>query len=156
VILFGTVEQDTHGGARLMMAAPQHELVPDEEPDAEAVHAGRVVPVYEKAGGMSGQVLRRVLSQLALQVGDDLPDPLPADVQRRLGVVPLAEALRALHRPAEDADVALLNRARGRRTSGSSWKSCSSSSSASPSGARRCARVPRRPRSWSATACARR
>ena len=27
VILFGTVERDTHGGARLMMSSPQHELV---------------------------------------------------------------------------------------------------------------------------------
>ena len=36
VILFGTVEHDTHGGAQLMMSAPQHELVPDEEPDAAA------------------------------------------------------------------------------------------------------------------------
>jgi ATP-dependent DNA helicase RecG len=113
VILFGTVETDTHGGARIMMSAPQHELVADEEPDAAAVHSGRVVPVYEKAGGMSGQVLRRVLSQLAEQVPDDLDDPLPADVRDRLGVVPRAEALRALHRPAEDADVAQLNRARG-------------------------------------------
>jgi len=111
VILYGTVERDEYGGARLMMASPQHELVGDD--DAPGVHVGRVVPIYEKVGGLSGQVLRRVMAQLAEQLPADLPDPLPAAVRARLGVIGRLDALRAVHRPAEDADVELLNRARG-------------------------------------------
>jgi ATP-dependent DNA helicase RecG len=111
VTLFGTVERDTHGGARLMMSSPQHEPVVDE--GAPGVHVGRVAPIYEKVGGLGGQVLRRILGQLAEQVPDDLPDPLPAAVRARLGVIGRGEALRGIHRPGEDADLAELNRARG-------------------------------------------
>ena len=111
VILYGTVERDEYGGARLMMSSPQHELLTEE--DAPGVHVGRVVPIYEKAGGLSGQVLRRVLAQLADQLPADLPDPLPPAVRARLGVIGRAEALRGIHLPGEGADVAELNRARG-------------------------------------------
>jgi ATP-dependent DNA helicase RecG len=111
VILFGTVEKDEYGGARVMMSSPQHELAGEE--DTSGVHVGRVVPIYEKAGGLSGQMLRRVLAQLAEQLPAELPDPLPAAVRERLGVIGRADALRAIHRPPDDADVALLNRARG-------------------------------------------
>ena len=111
VILYGTVERDTHGGARLMMSSPQHEPVADD--DAPGVHMGRVAPIYEKAGGLSGQVLRRVLAHLAEQLPDDLPDPLPAAVRARLGVTSRVDALRGIHKPDEHADVAELNRARG-------------------------------------------
>jgi ATP-dependent DNA helicase RecG len=111
VILYGLVERDEYGAARLMMSAPQHELVADD--DTAGVHVGRVVPIYEKVGGLTGQTLRRILAQLAEQLPDDLPDPLPAAVRARLGVVPRVEALRGIHRPGDDADVALLNQARG-------------------------------------------
>jgi ATP-dependent DNA helicase RecG len=111
VILYGTVERDTYGGARLMMSGPQHELVGDD--DAAGVHVGRVAPIYEKVGGLSGQVLRRVQAQLVEQLPDDLYDPLPAAVRARLGVIGRRDALRGIHKPAEDADVAELNRARG-------------------------------------------
>jgi ATP-dependent DNA helicase RecG len=110
VVLFGTVERDTHGGARLMMSSPQHEPIVE---DGAAVHVGRVAPIYEKAGGLGGQNLRRILSQLAEQLPADLPDPLPPAVRDRLGVIGRAEALRGVHLPGEDADVDELNRARG-------------------------------------------
>lgn len=111
VILYGTVERDTYGGARLMMSSPQHEPVADD--DAPAVHVGRVTPIYEKAGGLGGQALRRILSHLAEQLPDDLPDPLPEAVRERLGVIGRAAALRGIHLPAPETDVEELNRARG-------------------------------------------
>jgi ATP-dependent DNA helicase RecG len=111
VILYGTVERDTYGGARLMMSSPQHELMADE--DTAGIHVGRVVPIYERAGGLTGQVLRRVLAQLAEQLPSDLPDPLPAAVRERLGVIGRGDALRGIHLPGDDADVLELNRARG-------------------------------------------
>src|SRR5712691_4986907 len=75
VVLFGAVERDAHGGAGLMMASPQWELVEDE--DTPGVHTGRIVPVYERLGPLSGKALRR------------------------------------LHVPGPDEEVALLNAARG-------------------------------------------
>ncbi|HET6900175.1 MAG TPA: ATP-dependent DNA helicase RecG, partial [Vicinamibacteria bacterium] len=109
VVLYGTVEPDAYGSRQLMMASPQYEKVESED---AAVHTGRIVPVYEKLGPLTGKALRRILLRLAESVPDDLPDPLPADVRERLQVIPRAEALRRIHRPREDDDLALLNAAR--------------------------------------------
>src|SRR3989442_200188 len=111
IVLFGAVERDSHGGAGLMMASPQWELVEDE--DTPGVHTGRIVPVYERLGPLSGKHLRRILSLLARDVPADLDDPMPLDLRARLSVVGRGEALRRLHLPGPDEDVALLNAARG-------------------------------------------
>jgi ATP-dependent DNA helicase RecG len=106
VVLFGAVEPDAYGSRQLMMASPQYELC--EDADAAGVHTGRIVPVYEKLGPLTGKTLRRVLAFLAAQLPETLPDPLPAAVRERLGVVPRAAALRAVHLPG-DEDIEALN-----------------------------------------------
>ncbi|HEU0108791.1 MAG TPA: ATP-dependent DNA helicase RecG [Vicinamibacteria bacterium] len=110
VVLYGTVEPDAYGSRQLMMSSPQYEKVESE--DAAGVHTGRIVPVYEKLGPLTGKTLRRILLRLAEQVPDDLPDPLPKDLRERLAVIPRAEALRRIHRPREDDDLALLSASR--------------------------------------------
>jgi ATP-dependent DNA helicase RecG len=110
VVLYGTVEPDAYGSRQLMMSSPQYEKVESE--DAAGVHTGRIVPVYEKLGPLTGKALRRILLRLAEQVPDDLPDPLPAELRERLAVIPRAEALRRIHRPREDDDLAQLNASR--------------------------------------------
>ena len=62
VALFGDVQPDSYGGRQLMMSSPQHEVLED---DGAAVHTGRVVPIYEKLGPLTGKALRRILTQLA-------------------------------------------------------------------------------------------
>ncbi len=110
VVLYGTVEPDAYGSRQLMMSSPQYEKVESE--DAAGVHTGRIVPVYEKLGPLTGKALRRILLRLAETILDDLPDPLPPELRERLGVIPRAEALRRIHRPREDDDLALLNASR--------------------------------------------
>ena len=107
VVLFGTVEPDDYGGGRLMLSSPQYEILSDD--DGPGVHTGRIVPIYEKLGPLTGKMLRRILSQLAQQIPDELPDPLPAEVRARLGVAGRGEALRRIHCPAEGDDLVLLN-----------------------------------------------
>jgi len=109
VVLYGAVERDAYGSSQLSMTSPQYELV--EAADAPGIHTGRIVPVYEKLGPLNGKALRRVLHHLAAQVGDGLPDPLPAVVRERLGVVGRGAALRGVHL-AGDADLDALNRFR--------------------------------------------
>ena len=77
------------------------------------MHTGRIVPVYERLGPLSGKALRRILTLLAREVPDDLEDLMPPDLRGRLSVVRRGEALRRLHVPGPDEDVALLNAARG-------------------------------------------
>src|SRR5262245_46050941 len=107
VVLFGTVEPDAYGAGRLMLSSPQSEALSEE--DGPGVPTGRIVASSEKLGPLTGNVLRRIRSQLARQVPDELPDPLPPDIRACLGVSGRGEALRRIHCPAEDDDLALLN-----------------------------------------------
>jgi len=113
VVLYGSVERDPRGGRGLQMSGPQYEVV-DAEGEAEtaALHMGRIVPVYEKLGPLSGKALRRVLTLLVRQLPAELADPLPAELRARLGVVGRLEALRGVHDPV-DEELAALNAARG-------------------------------------------
>jgi ATP-dependent DNA helicase RecG len=110
VVLYGTVERDNYGGGGLMFSSPQYELI--EAEDAPGIHTGRIVPVYEKLGPLSGKALRRTIAQLAEEVPADLPDPLPPDVREVLGVIGRGQALREVHRPPPQLDVAKLEAAR--------------------------------------------
>ena len=100
VALFGDVQPDSYGGGQLMMSSPQHEVLED---DGAAVHTGRVVPIYEKLGPLTGKMLRRILTRIAPLAAPDAPETLPEDVRTALGVVGRGEALRRVHVP-EDAD----------------------------------------------------
>ena len=60
VVLFGTVERDAYASRQLMMTSPESELL---EAEDEGVHTGRLVPVYEKLGPLTGKALRRVLAR---------------------------------------------------------------------------------------------
>jgi ATP-dependent DNA helicase RecG len=108
VVLYGTVERDSYAPRRLMMSSPQQEIVDD---DAEALHTGRIVPVYEKLGALTGRALRRVLTLLVRELPEVLPDALPVDVRERLSIVGRAEALRSVHSP-QDVALEALNQAR--------------------------------------------
>ncbi|WP_022926141.1 ATP-dependent DNA helicase RecG [Serinicoccus marinus] len=62
-----------------------------------------LVPVYTATKGLSpivhGQCLDLVFHQL-----DELPDPVPAQVRRQVGLPGLLEAYRLVHRPGTEAD----------------------------------------------------
>jgi ATP-dependent DNA helicase RecG len=112
VVLFGVVDFDRQGSRQLAMLSPEYEVLDDADEETRTIHTGRLVPVYEKLGPLQGKFLRRVLVQLAEGVPDDLPDPLPAELRERLGIVGRGAALRRVHVPAADDEVASLNAAR--------------------------------------------
>ncbi len=111
VVLFGAVERDSYGSRQLVMMSPQYEVF-EEDGEAAGIHTGRMVPVYEKLGPLTGKALRRVLFQLSSQVPDTLEDPLPPEIRQRLGIVGRADALRRVHVPTADDDIDALNRFR--------------------------------------------
>jgi ATP-dependent DNA helicase RecG len=106
VTLFGDIVPDSYGGRQLMMSSPQHEVLDDE---AAAVHTGRVVPVYEKLGPLTGNMLRRILTTLAPVAAREAVDALPEDVRTVLGVISRGDALRRVHVPDEADAVEALN-----------------------------------------------
>jgi ATP-dependent DNA helicase RecG len=111
LVLFGGVEKDAYGSRQLVMTSPQYEVF-EEDAEAPGIHTGRMVPVYEKLGPLTGKALRRVLFHLARQVPETLEDPLPAEIRGRLGVIGRAEALRRIHAPLPEDDLDALNRFR--------------------------------------------
>jgi len=112
VVLFGTAERDSYGGRALMMSSPQYELMGPEE-EGPGIHTGRIVPVYEKLGPLTGKALRRILALLVESLPADLPEILPDGVAKRLGLLPRGEAFREVHHPPEHADLTELEAARG-------------------------------------------
>ena len=67
----------------------------------DQVSAGRIVPIYRLTRGVTALSLRRAVRTLLDQFGADLVDPLPEAVQSRNSLMPLAQAIEALHWPEE-------------------------------------------------------
>jgi ATP-dependent DNA helicase RecG len=86
-------------------------LNPTCEAADRALHSARIAPVYPSLsagkGGLGPAALRRLVDA-ALEGFDPraLPDPLPAELLARHGLPSLGEALLALHRPGNEADIA--------------------------------------------------
>jgi ATP-dependent DNA helicase RecG len=106
VVLFGLVEMRGHGG--LQLTNPQYELLDDE--DADTVHTGRIVPVYEKAGSVTPKMQRRLVYDALQHLPTDLPDTLPEPVRLRLKLPTRRASLVGSHFPAADAPIGQLNR----------------------------------------------
>jgi ATP-dependent DNA helicase RecG len=106
VVLFGIAEMRGNGG--LQLTNPQYEIL-DEE-DAETIHTGRIVPVYEKAGGVTPKIQRKLVHDALQRLPTDLDDHLPEQMRLRLGLPSRHGALVAAHFPAGDVSIDELNR----------------------------------------------
>src|SRR5438309_2711185 len=106
LVLYGAVE--LYGGGGLQLLNPQYEILDDE--DAETIHTGRIVPVYEKTGAVTPKMQRRLVFDTLQRLPDELPDPLPDEIRVRLNLPSRRAALFAAHFPPEDLSVAALNR----------------------------------------------
>lgn len=106
VALFGKVELDPDHGNRLMVQ-PEIEILSGDD-EEESLHTGRIVAVYEAAGKISARVFRLLIHRVLNQA--PMPDDaLPPSVRARLDLPDLGCAIRDLHAPAADADMAMLN-----------------------------------------------
>lgn len=108
VVLHGRVEWTGQGP---QFTGPDHEFVdaPAEAPgEADTLHTGRIVPVYERIGPLTPKVQRALVHQALSRLPDGLDDPLPADLRRARGLPDRREAFWAVHFPDEAADLAAL------------------------------------------------
>ena len=81
-------------------------------PDTQAVK-GALTPIYPATEGIQQGRLRNLTAQaLAAAGGGELPDFLPPEVERDLGLPGLVEALHYVHRPPPDAQLAVLDAGR--------------------------------------------
>jgi ATP-dependent DNA helicase RecG len=89
---------------RRQLSHPEYELLGQSAgQDRAAEFASELIPVYPATREInSWQIADSV--RLALDALDLPPDPLPAPLRERHGLVGLADALRGIHRPADRAD----------------------------------------------------
>jgi len=73
---------------------------PEWEPlDAKSLNTRRLVPVYPSTEGLPQKSLRRLAWQALEACAHRMPEALPEEVRRRLGLPPVGEALRQIHFP---------------------------------------------------------
>lgn len=80
---------------------PEYEI---DEADGTRCHSGRIVPVYPLTAGLGQRFVRRLLFELVQAAAHKLSDALPSAVREQYGLLPLGDAVRALHMPAEQAE----------------------------------------------------
>ncbi len=101
---------------RRQLVHPECQLLPGAPPNSDlttelaAEFATEMLPVYPASARFSSWSIARAVKTVlgTLDAGED---PLPAELRERNGLVGRAEAIRAIHRPLDQAD---LNRARKR------------------------------------------
>lgn len=109
--LYGKVEPSRSRAGNFKMIQPQIEILPGEsEPEQTLLEVGRIVPVYESLGGaqLSSRWQRRVIYRLLEDLGDRIPETLPAEFRERLQLPPRGEALREAHFPTAGTGMRLL------------------------------------------------
>src|SRR5580704_2864497 len=110
IALYGKVEQDQYSGEP-QLVQPQFEIIGDSTDDgatdaaeqkvASSLEVGRIVPIYESAGQgrLTPRWFRRIIRTALDNLTPDLPDPIPAMVRQRLGLIAPREALWKVHWP---------------------------------------------------------
>jgi ATP-dependent DNA helicase RecG len=85
---------------------PEYELLGAGSSAGRAAEfAAELIAVYPATGQLPSWKIADTV-RIALDVLDVPADPLPAEVRRQHGLVGYADALRGIHRPVDDADVA--------------------------------------------------
>lgn len=96
VTLSGTVS--SFQGQR-QMQNPEWEIIEEGSDIDQAIHTGRLVPVYPLTQGIQNRAMRQFVRAALDRVLDQLPDPLPADVREKHGFPDVRSAIRQAHYP---------------------------------------------------------
>ena len=113
VAFFGRVERGRAGGG-LQLTNPAYELLAADAADDDdaRIHTGRIVPVYEKAGGITSKTTRRIVHAALELLPSAVADPLPPEVSREHGLIDRRAALIHAHFPAQGTSMEDLERCR--------------------------------------------
>src|SRR5579885_3131589 len=78
---------------------PEWEIVEQGGDLDQAIHTGRLVPVYPLTQGLQNRALRGYVRKALDLCADQIEDPLPAELRLRHGYDDLAQAIRQAHYP---------------------------------------------------------
>ncbi|MDR5683951.1 MAG: ATP-dependent DNA helicase RecG [Armatimonadota bacterium] len=96
-VLWGRVRR---GRGQIEIENPEVELLGRDE---DALHTGRIVPVHPASEGLSTRLIRRIVHGAVERYAADVPDPLPEEIRSAHDLMPLAEAIGAVHFPDDPA-----------------------------------------------------
>ena len=105
VVLYGQVDERRPAG--LQMTGPQYELAGEDENDS--IHTGRIVPIYEKAGAVTGRIQRRLMAEVMRQLPESRPELLPQWLELELELPRWRVAIAEAHFPPPDSNLEQLN-----------------------------------------------
>jgi ATP-dependent DNA helicase RecG len=105
IILYGPADRRDTGP--LQITNPQYELPGRRERDA--IHTGRIVPIYEKAGCATCRVQRALVYDVVQQLPGDAADVLPAWLRAEMSLPDWRTAVAEAHFPPAGAPLDLLN-----------------------------------------------
>lgn len=93
----------TYKGRR-QLAHPEFKLLAADEEAKAAEYAAELIPIYPATKDVSSWDIEKCVRVLLDTLGE-VDDPLPASLRQRHGLLPLAQALRGIHRPANRDEV---------------------------------------------------
>lgn len=96
IIAYGQVKE---GSTWLEMSSPEYELIDEDGAEAFA----KITPVYPLTEGLLQANVRRAVASAMDHLGQ-VPESLPDNLRRRYELLPIQEALRAIHRPDNDEE----------------------------------------------------
>src|SRR5690242_52566 len=85
------------------LAHPEFKLLGADDAAKAAEYAAELIPVYPATKDVSTWDIEKCV-QIVLDTLGELDDPLPAPLRERYRLAGLADALRSVHRPADDAE----------------------------------------------------
>lgn len=86
------------------MIHPDFEIL-DERED-QMLHFKRIVPVYSETEGLHQKTIRRIMWQVVRDFAPLVQSPLPDEICRERRLIEIGDALRQVHFPAADQDMA--------------------------------------------------
>lgn len=110
VILSGMVRSNPFRGGMPQIDNPEYEIMDEEEPGAELIHAGRTVPIYRATAGVSVRLIRTLMKNIVDSCAGTVQESLPEQLIGKYSLLPAAEALQEVHFPQRELDLVLLNK----------------------------------------------
>ncbi len=95
IVVYGVVK-DTGWG--LQIETPEWEDLEENDSMDGLLHTNRIVPIYPLTEGIGQKQMRQILWN-AVQYADLVPEIVPREVRERVGLMPVAEAIRQVHFP---------------------------------------------------------
>ncbi len=104
LVVSGDVRQSLRG-----WEMPHPEIESADDVETSPIHFNRIVPIYPGFERAEQRSLRELAFKVSEKFASAIEEPLPDDVRARVGVLPLAQALKLIHFPTPKSSLPALD-----------------------------------------------